>query len=115
MTPTGEALIETLKRNHSVATRFGGIQRIKWIGRHSDRGAAVRNNRERVPMHLRAGSLGKGLPARDLCLSPGHSNLLAGTLVLAKSLVNGITITQREAFAETKQHRATCQTCDQRT
>jgi Hint domain len=96
LTPTGEVFIETLKRDDSVVTRFGGIQRIKWIGRHSYRGAAVRNNRERVPVHLRAGSLGKGLPARDLYISPGHSNLLEGTLVLAKSLVNGITITQTE-------------------
>jgi len=96
LTPTGEVFIETLKRNDSVVTRFGGIQKIKWIGRHSYRGAAVRDNRELVPVHLRAGSLGEGLPARDLYLSPGHSNLLEGTLVLATSLVNGITITQTE-------------------
>jgi Hint domain len=96
LTPTGEVLIETLKRGDSVVTRFGGLQRIKWIGRHGYRRAAVGNNREHIPVHLRAGSLGEGLPARDLHISPGHSMLIEGTLVLAKSLVNGLTITQNE-------------------
>jgi len=96
LTPTGEAFIEGLKRGDSVVTRFGGLQRVKWIGRQSYRGAAVRGNRERIPVHLRAGSLGEGLPARDLYVSPSHSMLVDGTLVLAKSLLNGITITQTE-------------------
>jgi hypothetical protein len=96
LTPTGEVLVESLKRGDSVVTRYGGLQRIKWIGRQSYRAAAVRENREHIPVYLRAGSLGEGLPARDLFVSPGHSMLIDGTLVLAKSLVNGITITQSE-------------------
>jgi hypothetical protein len=96
LTPTGEAFIENLRRGDSVVTRFGGIQRIKWIALQSYRGAAVRDNREFIPVHLRAGSLGERLPARDLYISPGHSMLIEGSLVLARSLVNGITITQNE-------------------
>ncbi len=34
------------------------------------------------------------VPCRDLPVSPGHSMLVDGTLLLAKNLVNGITITQ---------------------
>jgi hypothetical protein len=79
-----------------VVTRFGGLQKIKWIGRQSYRAAAVRENREHIPVQLRAGSLGGGLPARDLYISPGHSMLIEDALVLATSLVNGITITQSE-------------------
>jgi hypothetical protein len=37
--------------------------------------------------------LGEGLPARDLTVSPGHSMLVDGTLLLASTLVNGVTIT----------------------
>ncbi len=96
LTPTGEVLVESLKRGDSVVTRFGGLQRIKWMGRQSFRAAAVRDDREHVPVYLRAGSLGEGLPARDLYVSPGHSMLVDDTLVLARSLVNGITITQKE-------------------
>jgi len=47
-------------------------------------------------VHLRAGSLGEGLPARDRYIAPGHSMLVDGTLGLAKLLVNGLTITQNE-------------------
>jgi hypothetical protein len=94
LTPTGEVCIETLERGDRVVTRFGGIQRIKWIGRQSYRAAAVRDRREHIPVHLRPGSLGEGLPARDLYVSPNHSMLVDDKLVLARSLVNGITITQ---------------------
>jgi hypothetical protein len=96
LTPTGEVCVEALTRGDRVVTRFGGLQRIKWIGRQSYRGAALRDRREHVPVHLRPGSLGEGLPARDLYVSPGHSMLVDDTLVLAKSLVNGRTITQNE-------------------
>jgi len=96
LTPTGEVLVESLKRGDRVVTRFGGLQQIKWIGRQSYRAAGVRDNREHIPVRLHAGSLGEGLPARDLYVSPGHSMLIEGTLVLAKQLVNGITITQSE-------------------
>jgi hypothetical protein len=93
LTPTGEVRVEALARGDRVVTRFGGIQRIKWIGRQSYRAAALRDRREHIPVHIRPGALGDGLPARDLFVSPGHSMLIDGTLVLARSLVNGITIT----------------------
>jgi autotransporter passenger strand-loop-strand repeat protein len=92
--PTGERRIEDLKIGDQVVTRFGGIQRIKWIGRHTYSAENVRNDLETIPVHIRAGALDDDLPARDLYVSPGHSMLIGGTLVLAKSLVNGITVTQ---------------------
>jgi hypothetical protein len=56
----------------------------------------VRNNREKLPVCIKAGALGGGLPLRDLFVSPGHSMLLGETLVLARNLVNGVSITQGE-------------------
>jgi hypothetical protein len=94
LTPTGERWVEDLTIGDRVVTRFGGVQPIKWIGRQTYAADAVRGNREQIPVHMRAGSLGENLPARDLYVSPGHSMLIDGTLVLAKFLVNGITITQ---------------------
>jgi hypothetical protein len=47
-----------------------------------------------MPVCIHAGALGRNLPARDLYVSPGHSMLIENTLVLAASLVNGLTITQ---------------------
>jgi hypothetical protein len=94
LTPTGEVCIEDLKIGDCVVTRFQGIQPIKWIGRQSDPLAFVKGNREKLPIRICAGSLGKHLPARDLYVSPGHSMLVDGNLILAWSLVNGVTITQ---------------------
>jgi hypothetical protein len=94
LTPTGERCIEDLKIGDLVVTRFGGTQPIKWIGRQSYSADDVRDDLETAPVHFRAGSLGEDVPSRDLFISPGHSMLIDGTLVLAKFLVNGITITQ---------------------
>jgi hypothetical protein len=99
LTPTGEVCVEDLRIGDAVVTRFGGFQRIKWIGRQNFEAAALGEGRDHLPVRLRAGSLGEGLPARDLFISPGHSMLVGDTLVLARSLVNGITITQDEAPA----------------
>jgi hypothetical protein len=45
-------------------------------------------------MRIAPGALGENMPARELAVSPGHSMLLGGILVLARDLVNGVTIKQ---------------------
>jgi len=94
-TPAGEIPVEALKIGDAVITRFGGYQRIKWIGRQSfGRRFVEKNNFEQIPVRIAAGALGAGVPRRDLFVSPGHSMLIEGVLVLAAALVNGVTITQ---------------------
>jgi hypothetical protein len=99
LTPTGEAFIEDLAIGDLVVTRFSGLQPIKWIGRQSYDARFIRRDRERLPICIRAGALGQKLPARDLYVSPGHSILIDNTLILARNLVNGLTITQDYAPA----------------
>lgn len=94
LTPSGEVPIETLQRGDLVVTRFGGAQKIKWIGLQSYDPRFIARNPEKLPVRISAGALGNGLPVRDLAISPGHSVLLGSSLVLARSLVNGITIRQ---------------------
>ena len=96
LTAVGEQPVEALAIGDMVATRRGGLRRIKWIGRQSFDPRFVRNNREKLPVCIKAGALGGGLPLRDLFVSPGHSMLLGETLVLARNLVNGVTISQSE-------------------
>ena len=96
LTPTGEVEVETLKIGDPLITRFNGIQPVKWIGRQSYAARFIKNNPERMPVRIRANALGDSLPVRDLYVSPGHSMLVNGALVLAKLLINGITITQGE-------------------
>jgi hypothetical protein len=94
LTPTGETRVETLKIGDLVVTRFGGIRPIRWIGRQTFDRDAIAGDREKLPVRIRAGALGPQQPAADLYVSPGHSMLIDGHLVLAKALVNGVTITQ---------------------
>jgi hypothetical protein len=94
LTPTGERAVESLAIGELVMTRFSGMQRIKWIGRQSHAAALAREDAGKRPVCIRAGALGEGVPARDLFVSPGHSMLVEGNLLLAGLLVNGVTVTQ---------------------
>ena len=90
LTPTGEVRVEDLQVGDMVVTRFGGMQPVKWVGRHSP----APENGANTPVCIHAGALGERLPARDLHVSPGHSLLVDGTLLIASLLVNGVTVTQ---------------------
>ncbi len=94
LTPTGEARVENINIGDEVVTRFNGTQAVKWIGRQSFDARFVKNTREHFPVCIQAGALGVRCPARDLYVSPGHSMLIDGKLILAQLLVNGINIMQ---------------------
>lgn len=93
-TPAGDIAIEDLNIGDPVITRFNGYRKIKWIGRQSFGGRFVARNPKQVPVKIGQGALGPDMPRRDLYVSPGHSMLLGGILVLAETLINGVTITQ---------------------
>jgi hypothetical protein len=95
LTPGGEVAVEDLRAGDAVLTRFGGVQRVKWMGRQ--RYARRFLSPDRYPVCLKAGALGEGTPIRDLYVSPGHALLVAERLVLARALVNGVTVTQDAA------------------
>jgi autotransporter-associated beta strand protein len=93
-TPAGEIRIEDLKPGDAIVTRFNGYQKLKWVGRQSYGHHFIKNNRDQMPVLIEASALAPDVPKRDLYVSPGHSMLLAGILVLAKDLINGETIRQ---------------------
>ncbi len=97
LTPRGETRVEDLRIGDEVVACFGGVRRIQFIGRHSYARRLVEKNFDKMPVRITMGALGGGLPRRDLFVSPGHSLLINGILVLARDLVNGVNITQREA------------------
>ncbi len=94
LTTDGEKPVEDIGAGDLVVTRFGGVRPVKWIGRQSYDSRFIQKNPEKIPVMISAGALGQGLPVHDLCVSPGHSVLLGGVLVLAHTLVNGVTVTQ---------------------
>jgi hypothetical protein len=111
-TPAGEIPVESLNIGDAVITRFNGYRKIKWIGRQSFARRFVENDFDQIPVRITAGALGAGVPRRDLFISPGHSMLIDNVLVLASSLVNGITITQDWAPEEIQYYQIEFETHD---
>jgi hypothetical protein len=98
-TPYGLRPVEDLKVGDLVLTQDHGPQPIRWISR-----SIVKLTAALAPIRIEAGSLGQGLPRRDVVVSPQHRVLVrslisermfgkAEVLVAAKSLVglSGIT------------------------
>jgi hypothetical protein len=101
-TPAGERAVETLQIGDLVTTLDGSAKQIKWIGHRTyeaEFGAAEAFVR---PVLFRAGSLGGGLPVRDLRVSPQHGMLIDGVMVPAATLVNGVSIVRDETVQDTQ-------------
>ena len=94
LTDRGEVAVEALAIGDRVITRDGSAKPVRWLGRRSYAGRFLAGQRQVLPVRFAAGSLGDGLPRRDLRVSPLHAMLLDGVLVPAAQLVNGATIVQ---------------------
>jgi len=96
-------------------TRDNGLQEVRWFGaRHLD-WAALCANPHLKPVLIRQGSLGHGLPERDMLVSPNHRMLVANdrtalyfeeheVLVAAKHLVGARGVQSVDAAGVTYLH-----------
>ena len=75
-TPKGERLVEELREGDRVITRDNGLQEIRWVGRRDLTGQELCQSPNLKPVLIRAGSLGRGLPERDMMVSPQHRMLI---------------------------------------
>jgi Ca2+-binding RTX toxin-like protein len=114
-TPRGEVAVENLRVGDKVITRDNGLQEIRWLGSKQmgwHEFAAAPHLR---PILIKAGSLGDGLPERDMMLSPNHRVLVANdrtslyfdeheVLVSAKHLIGGRGVQQVESIGTTYYH-----------
>jgi hypothetical protein len=112
LTPSGERHVEDLRPGDLVVSHSGGFRPVKWIGEQSFGARFVAKNRDRLPVKIATGALAENLPLRDLYVSPGHSLLLGATLVLARNLVNGVTITQPARAEDTHYYLVELETHD---
>ncbi len=111
----GEIPVEALKVGDRVITRDNGIQEIRWSGQRKLAWHDLAANPHLRPIMIKAGSLGNGLPERDMMLSPNHRVLVANdrtslyfdeheVLVAAKHLVGGQGIQQIDSVGTTYHH-----------
>ncbi|MBV7379347.1 Ig-like domain-containing protein [Maritimibacter dapengensis] len=76
-TPRGEVPVERLREGDRVITRDNGIQEIRWIGSKTMDWRSLNQSQHLKPVLIKAGSLGHGLPERDMMVSPNHRMLVA--------------------------------------
>lgn len=114
-TPDGERRVEDLRIGDRVITRDNGIQRISWIGRRDLGAEEIAIQPALAPVLICKGSLGNGLPERDMRVSPNHRMLISNertalyfdeheVLVAAKHLVGLAGVTREDACATTYIH-----------
>ncbi|MHA7889403.1 Hint domain-containing protein, partial [Roseicyclus sp.] len=75
-TPYGNRPVEELRPGDKVITRDDGIQELAWVGARNLGAAELAMNPKLRPVLIRAGSLGYGLPERDMMVSPNHRMLI---------------------------------------
>ncbi len=100
-TERGEVAVEELVVGDRVVTVLDGAvaaRPVRWIGRRSYAGRFLAANPGVHPVRFRAGSLGGGLPRRDLLVSPEHAMFLDGVLVPAHLLTTGTTIVRERGL-----------------
>jgi hypothetical protein len=117
LTKQGLVPIENIKAGHSVVTK-GKIYRnsyinpndkikiepVMWISKFR----VTNLNSKSRPICIKKDALGKNYPFQDLYVSPGHSLLLDSKMVLAKDLVNGITIYQDRECENVEYYHLEC-------
>lgn len=112
-TPGGPCAVEDLKAGDEVLTRDNGVQVLRWAGK---RHIACHEQAFRAfqPVRLRKDCFARGVPERDVLVSPNHRILLRNPMVelvsgqkevfcAAQLLINGQTIV-REPVGEITYH-----------
>ncbi|MFC0409466.1 Hint domain-containing protein [Roseomonas elaeocarpi] len=101
-TTRGLVTVEDLRAGDVVRTvsgRHGDWAPVKWIGFRQVDLLRHPQPAKVQPVRFLAGSLGEGLPVRDLVVSPDHCMWIDGALVPAHLLINGDSIVQETARA----------------
>lgn len=106
--PHGTCAVEELRVGDWVETMDQGPQRIRWIGGRKLSKAQLEQNPKMYPIRISQGSLGGGLPRRDLLVSRQHrmlssSRITKRTIGRSTSLVSAIKLTEMAGiFVDTR-------------
>ena len=72
----GSQPIQNLRTGDLIATMEHGMQPVRWIGRRRFDRSALEDNSRLLPVRILAGTLGGGMPGRDLLVSRQHRMLV---------------------------------------
>ena len=97
-TAEGDRRIEDLAVGDLLATMFGGLRPIQWIGRYSRKKSDPSKAwvKDALPIRIARSALAPNVPHADLYVTAGHCLLVDGILAPAEMLINGTTITRYE-------------------
>lgn len=93
-TPDGEIAVERLKAGTVISSLNNGAVAVKWVGNRSIDPKTLDKPRNDLPIRILAGAIAENMPSRDLYVSPDHCMFVNGSLVPAKLLINGTTVSQ---------------------
>jgi len=79
-TGNGPRPVHLLRAGDMVRTRDHGMQPLRWLGGRRLSAADLAANFRLNPIRIAAGSLGPGMPARDLTVSPQHRILVRSAI-----------------------------------
>jgi T5SS/PEP-CTERM-associated repeat protein len=92
----GPVRVEDLSAGDLVRSHGGETRAIVWIDCTTIDCRRHPNPESVWPVCVSAGALGKGMPRRDLYLSPDHAVLVGDVLIPARLLIDGARIAQKE-------------------
>lgn len=75
-THRGELPVDAIAVGDRVVTRDNGIQTVRWVGKTQMYLQDFQLEPHLLPVFIQQGSLGKGLPERDMMVSPNHRILV---------------------------------------
>jgi len=117
LTKRGFVPIESIKAGHKVVTKGKiynnkfirteanpQIEPVMWVSKFK----VTNLNSKSRPICIKKDALGQNYPFQDLYVSPGHSLLLNGKMVLAKNIVNGTTIYQDKECKNVEYYHLEC-------
>jgi hypothetical protein len=102
LTPRGEVAVEDLAEGDQVVTLAGDqhvAETVAWVGYRKVNLAAHPRPELVAPVQIRRDAFGTDMPRRDLFVSPDHAIFVDGKLVVARLLVNHMSITQEFGLA----------------
>ncbi len=91
-TANGELLVEDLRAGMMVETLDAGLQKLRLVLQREISAAELAENPKMRPVFMPAGSLGSGLPTRDLRVSRQHRMLVSSPVVQRMFGQNGVLV-----------------------